>query len=370
MKKLQFADWLQTSSLLRVNEDAPTINYLQRAAFKLKEIVGDNTLVILGRDAWVLVPLLRKLGVKTQYFLYSRLQYGDESTKKAWLREVPKGSYVLDTGYRGSIFDDIKKFDPSIHGILMSSDGMYPEIQVDGTDKYSRADTVGKIEAFPKIIGRSTGFKDDIAQVKRLKSSDHDIDSDGEKDVQSIVAGNEKALRDLGLPEEDVQKYKTFSGIPLHQRIGHTNYFQHYFDVDRSRHKDFDREMRKKERNKRLKEKRERRGTTYERMEDFIRKVAHGETRVELSREVWKKLTDSGYPMRRYKLDLRDEAQEQLERYETVMQSHKHELENSPHWDADRVNDANNKYRSAMLSAARLRRLLRMLNADLQRNLY
>lgn len=64
-----------------------------------------EALVLLGRDSWPLVPILReKHGIPAQYFIYSRLQIGDSGTRKAWMEEVQPKSLVFDTGYMGSIF--------------------------------------------------------------------------------------------------------------------------------------------------------------------------------------------------------------------------------------------------------------------------
>lgn len=226
---LFFKEWLI--------ENQEISNYLAQAAQSIAQIVKDKTIVILGRDAWPLVPLLRHMGIKTQYFLYSRLQIGDKTTKEIWLKEVPKGSYVLDTGYMGSIIDDIKKFDPSIKGLLLSSN----------TNKYSAIPTnlstsqttniVDDIEKFPKIIDRSNGFRGFYATTKKRRNKDDDVD-DRSAGINDILNKNQELLKSMNLPDEVVSKYKNFSGISPSQRLGHDNIVTHLMNVDMERDKE------------------------------------------------------------------------------------------------------------------------------------
>ena len=237
----KFSEWIKN-----LQEDNRSIDYLQKSADKIAEIVGNKTVVILGRDAWFLVPLLKRRGVKVQYFLYSRLQLGDESTKEAWLREVPKGSYVVDTGYRGTIIDDIRSFDPSVKGLLFSSSNPeYPEIDVPDYNRHHRSDIVGDIEYAPKIIGRSRGFKGDNVIVNKRSYGMDDVDSLS-MSVPDVISKNEKTLKDLGLPDEDVETYKKFTGIPINQRIQTPDTFSHLMDVELSRYKEKQRDLREK----------------------------------------------------------------------------------------------------------------------------
>jgi len=139
---MRFKEWL-------LKEDEEIASYINRAADALASMAGKRTIVILGRDAWPLVPALKHRNANVQYFLYSRLQIGDPSTKETWLREIPRNSIVVDTGYKGSIIDDIKKFDPTIDGILLSRDenSNYPELMIQG-EKLSRRDIIDKIEHY------------------------------------------------------------------------------------------------------------------------------------------------------------------------------------------------------------------------------
>lgn len=308
-----------------MNEEQETIDYLKNSVSKIAEIVGKKTLVILGRDAWVLVPMLRNAGVKTQYFLYSRLQIGDNRTKEAWLREVPEGSFVLDTGYAGSIFNDIKTFDPSIKGILMSSTGSYPEIQVKDSDVHSRSRVVGDIEGMPKIIGRSTGFDGFNTTVKRRKSADHDVDSYNVPNLKSVIDQNHQTLKQLGLSDEDADKYKNFSGVPLRQRLGHSDFVTHFMDVEKSR--------------KNTKSK------TQEPVEDRFEKALQDALNGSVKPWTWDKGAKN---QQDYMFNFLKKANELYRKELEILKDARYETENSPRWDTERVNAAQYNMENAM----------------------
>ena len=60
---------------------------LKDTADRLKELVPeDKSVVLLGRDTWPLLPILRNRGMKAQYFLWSRLNGDDPQTYKQWLK--------------------------------------------------------------------------------------------------------------------------------------------------------------------------------------------------------------------------------------------------------------------------------------------
>lgn len=122
--------------------------------------------VVLGRAAWPLVPLLRQAGIAVSYFIFSRSQIKDEGTKTQWLKEVPKNSLVVDTGYAGRIFDAIKEFDSSINGVLLYSAGKYPQVN------HLNREMVEEIEDLPKV----TGSGQSIDEKGRVKCGNRDND--------------------------------------------------------------------------------------------------------------------------------------------------------------------------------------------------
>jgi hypothetical protein len=227
---LCFSEWFVESEKAFLFFENEIADYLKSAADEIARIVGNKVVVILGRDAWPLVPLLRYRGVRTQYFLYSRLQIGDPSTKELWLKEVPRRSFVIDTGYAGSIIDDIKKFDPSVKGILLSSDGKYPELKVDGI-KINRRDIVDDIEHSPKLINRSKGYKGPYALI----SSDPASDVGVRDAARNVMKSNQDLLQSAGLPDEVAKKYRNFSGISPKDRIGKDDYLSHWLKVEKGR---------------------------------------------------------------------------------------------------------------------------------------
>lgn len=225
-----FCDWLAEEKNYLIIESNDIGEFFSKCADAIAGIANKRTVVILGRDAWPLVPLLRHRNIKTQYFLYSRLQIGDESTKLAWLTEVPRNSLVIDTGYAGSIIDDIRTFDPSAKGILLSSTGKYPELEV--PYRISRRDIVDRIEHVPKLVDRAVGFKYHNALIKPIER-DSDVGWRGK--AAEVIKRNEELLRSTGLPEDLVQKYKSFTGITPKQRLGHTDFVSHLMKVQKSR---------------------------------------------------------------------------------------------------------------------------------------
>ena len=140
-------------------------------------IPADKTVVLLGRDTWPLVPVLRARGRDVQYFLWTRLQNEDASTMKQWLKEVPLQSAIVDTGFRGTIFDVINKIDPSATGYLMNSETHYRQLL-----PFSSSEKVNAIENIPKMIGRSASYTEAGNAVSRQSYRD---DGDQARDFTS-----------------------------------------------------------------------------------------------------------------------------------------------------------------------------------------
>lgn len=212
-----------------VQEPVEMLNKASKALFKyIKDNHGlDKPVVILGRDAWPLVPLLReRYELKNiYYFLFSRLQIGDEGTKNQWIREIPKGALVVDTGYKGSIFNAIKTFDPSIKGVLISSSGDYPQLDLDIAHK----EVVKGIEKMPKIIGRCVAM--DTEGKARCPQDTRDEDEVGTLSASEVILWNRGLLRELSLSV----KWASFTGITAKSRVPKANLKLAYFKAALSR---------------------------------------------------------------------------------------------------------------------------------------
>jgi hypothetical protein len=177
--------------------------------------LGKPNMVILGRDAWPLVPLLRKKEVPCQYFLFSRLQIGDKGTEKQWKREVPVGSLVVDTGYKGSIFDAIRMFDHTIQGVLVCSSGVYPQLGLN----LNHREVVREIEKMPKIIGRCVAINEN--GMARCPQDTRDEDENiGGMSPSDVVSYNKELCSLLGIDLE----WASFTGKTPRSRTGVVNY--------------------------------------------------------------------------------------------------------------------------------------------------
>ena len=101
-----------------------------------------------------------------QYFLWTRLQIGDARTAAQWLKEVPPGAAVIDTGFRGSVIDAVRDIDPSASGYLLESLGHYPQLlaEPDGA--------ATGLESYPKMIGRSRSYTSKGGAISRHQDRD------------------------------------------------------------------------------------------------------------------------------------------------------------------------------------------------------
>lgn len=183
------------------------VRLLTQAAERAAEHAGHRTVVVLGRDAWPLVPLLRRRGAKTQYFVWSRLQTGDPATERQWLWETPPGSLVVDTGYAGSIINRIRELDPTVSGALMSSSvpSIYPSL----CDEKDRTTIVGDIEYAPKLIPRIQ--KMDRGRLVYSGGYDGTVQS-----AHDVLAWNATLCRELQVAPE----WARFTGMTPWSRIG------------------------------------------------------------------------------------------------------------------------------------------------------
>jgi hypothetical protein len=173
----------------------------------VNRVPEDRTLVVLGRDAWPLVPLLRARGRRTQYFLMSRLQTRDVMTANQYLREVPPHSVLVDTGYAGSIIDAVRQFDPTAAGVLMSSTGRYPAL----LKERERTAIVGELEYSAKLIGRTRTYtRNGVAVAGKSFEADR-------KPSRHVIEWNQQLLEKLNVARDAMEK---FVGLTPWQRIG------------------------------------------------------------------------------------------------------------------------------------------------------
>ena len=200
-----------------------------------KQIPKDRPMVLLGRDNWLLLPLLREQGRPVQYFLWSRLQGADINTKQQWLKEVPPNAAVVDTGYSGSIINWIRSIDPTANGYLLSSSGRYPQL-LSG----SQVSKVQKIEYFPKLVGRARTYTDNGGAVSKSKDRDGDEQKSG-KDMNHrwlVQGANIDMLRASGLSEWKIWRYSEYVGLTARERLGFDTEGQvakHYAAVESAR---------------------------------------------------------------------------------------------------------------------------------------
>ncbi|HEY9868396.1 MAG TPA: RHS repeat domain-containing protein [Candidatus Obscuribacterales bacterium] len=198
----------------------------------LQRFPEDKPIVLLGRDAWPLVPLLRSQGRQVQYFLWSRLQIGERTTTEQWLKEVPPGAVVIDTGYAGSILDDICRVDPTVEGHLVVSTGKYPQLW-----NVDHKQVVATIERIPKVPGRSASYTQrDIAVCRSAK---RDVD-EALKTQRETLEYTEDLLRAMGLPAWYVWRYRTYVGLTPQERLGlssQADIERHYGQIKASREK-------------------------------------------------------------------------------------------------------------------------------------
>lgn len=177
-------------------------------------------IVVLGRDGWPLVPMLRSMGMECQYFLWSRIS-STGATYQTWKREVMPGSVVIDTGFAGSIFDRILRCgNEEYMGLsfgLISSSGRYDQIGNGDYEGMSLRETVLALEHMPKLTDRHVSFdRSDCAEYDSARN-------DEEEEIASfdaITQNNYTLLRECGLSHDVSQEWSTFTGSTMEERLG------------------------------------------------------------------------------------------------------------------------------------------------------
>lgn len=233
------------TSSLHPDKNAPSEQSIGESFFMAAEsimetIPSEKPIVLLGRDAGPLVPLLRALGRdNVHYFIWSRLQCGDPQTGEQWLKEIPPGAAVIDTGYMGSIINTIQHLDPGTSGYLLaSSNPAYPAL-LKTQENNVRVD---QIEQTPKLIVRGSAHNKNGGVIARKRHSENDVDStfhDSEKNSRWSKERNAREiLRAAGLDEWDAWRYSSWVGLTPKDRLGlrtDAQVQQHYQDVARAR---------------------------------------------------------------------------------------------------------------------------------------
>lgn len=168
---------------------------------------GYPPLVILGRDSWPLVPILREhYEVPAHYFLFSRLQIGDKGTEEQWLREVPKGALVVDTGYVGSVLWAIQKIDPTASGVLLCSEGYYPQLRLEDNEN-----SCALLEHIPKIISRCVSIdKEGVAHCPQSWDKE-----EWQASYEEAYLFNQEMVRQLGVSSE----WSLYKGLYSQDRV-------------------------------------------------------------------------------------------------------------------------------------------------------
>jgi hypothetical protein len=183
----------------------------------------DKPIVLLGRDMWTVLPLLRSRGRDVQYFLWSRDQINDKATAIQWQKEVPPNTTVIDTGYGGSIIDNIKRTDASATGFLLSrsASSRYPQL-LKGDDHSSK---VFKIEEHPKLISSGQTYtKNGAAVTSRGGLSAADAQSNRNRSSgqhRYLIESNLRQLfRASGLDTWSAWRYSQYLGLKPIERLG------------------------------------------------------------------------------------------------------------------------------------------------------
>lgn len=224
-----------------------SVNAIRSIAETIHETVpNDNPFVLLGRDLWPAVPVLREVHKRdAQYFVWSRPQINDRATAQTWQKEVHPNSFVFDTGFAGSIFNAIrgrynptagdKQIDPA-KMLLFSSIGDYSEV---GSHKnLSRQSIVANIEHLEKLNPRGASY----SPVGGLIYTRGDDEDSGKRKhtVPEVLQANHQMLLELGLSEDAAKRYAKFTGGTPQERLGLPNKEQlaeHYARVARARGK-------------------------------------------------------------------------------------------------------------------------------------
>ncbi len=222
--------------------DSHVAETLKHTADRIDALIPkDKPIVLLGRDTWPLVPILRERGHDTQYFLWGRNNGHDKATYDQWMKEVKPGSVVIDSGYTGSVINWIKERDRTASGLLMSrnNDSTYDQILTLQDHSYR----VGKLEDLVKLINRSKSFTENGGV---LVTKGETVDGTVAGKYRQFTGFNrwsaQSEIRDLlrasGLPEWYVWRYGNYVGMTPQDRLGldsRSKVEEHYKQVESAR---------------------------------------------------------------------------------------------------------------------------------------
>ena len=150
---------------------------LTEAADRIAQTVpAKRPVVLLGRDTWPLLPMLRQRGVESQYFLWSRLNEG-VSTRQRWKKEVPPGAVAIDSGFNGSIFKMIRSGqngDSTASGLLLYANYDSPYQQL--LTGHQNNNMVVELEKLIKYTNRSKAYTEKGGAIVAADGQDGDSD--------------------------------------------------------------------------------------------------------------------------------------------------------------------------------------------------
>ena len=192
---------------------------LRNATDRINQTIPfDKHIVLLGRDMWPFLPLLKAQGRSVQYFLWSSLQ-DSADTAPHWLKEVPPHSVVLDSGWSGTIVSKAKLSDPTVTGFLLEKhDGPYKQLLAKPYDH----DTVSTIEGATKLIGRTkrlTASGNAVVAKLRDGGAKTRLETPDATDRWRFERDARELFRTLSLSEWDAWRYSQFSGLTPKERL-------------------------------------------------------------------------------------------------------------------------------------------------------
>ena len=193
---------------------------LRMSANSIEAVIApDKPIVLLGRDMGLVLPFLLADGRRAQYFIWTSLNNGEPATVKQWLKEVPPNAAVIDTGYRGSIIDEIKQHDATVAGYLLSTEtDRYPKLLAD--EKHGAR--VASIESMPKLIVRPDRHTDNGGALMHQGEKKGAL-SDKKAALRNRLSAEAKSraiLRAAGLTPWRAWRYSQFVGLIPQERLG------------------------------------------------------------------------------------------------------------------------------------------------------